>query len=262
MCRRSTKIASLQWMALVLALFVATPAASSTASGSEAEVLPPGTVVRQAPIRTATTLAELPSGTRVEILFTQQGAEGEWAQIVLPSGVTGFVPGQALRQLTSPPSWRLANPGATPPGIARRDGQGAWRVPLRRIGNTLFVTARINDQVTTIFVVDTGASVVSISNALADRLGIDYSGRPKMALITPSGTMVSPRITLNSICVPDEAGAGVTEVEAVVATLPKVPPVIGGLLGQSFLRHFNVTIESEEGVMHLEPALSSAGACR
>ena len=42
-------------------------------------------------------------------------------------------------------------------------------------------------------------------------------------------------------------------VEAHVATLPGSPPVIGGLLGQSFLRHFQVTIDAERAVMHLRP---------
>jgi predicted aspartyl protease len=71
--------------------------------------------------------------------------------------------------------------------------------------------------------------------------------------MTASGFLVSHRVILDSIYIPDEGGAGVAGVEANVATLPGSPPGIAGLLGQSFLRHFQMTIEAERMVMHLQP---------
>ncbi len=238
---------------ILLVAFPLLLAVWAAAGPPDAEILPPGAVVRKAPAPTAKIVMELPGGTQVEVLFTQRGPGGNWAQVALPSGDSGFVPEQALRRLTSPPQWRSAGPSSSSPSTTRPMGEGALDVPLRRAGGVFLVTARINDQVTTNFVVDTGAATVTISHALADQLGIDYESKPKQRLITPSGTMMSPRIALESVSVPDEGGAGVTGVEAVVATIPGFPPGIAGLLGQSFLRHFHVTIEGERAVMHLQP---------
>ena len=73
---------------------------------------------------------------------------------------------------------------------------------------------------------------------------------------------IDPRIVLDAVHVPDETGAGVANVEAVVASIPGSPSDIGGLLGQSFLRHFHVTIDAERGVMHLQSAGAAAGISR
>jgi clan AA aspartic protease (TIGR02281 family) len=237
-------------MPAVLSLLIAVWAA---AGSPDAEVLAPGVVVRKTPAPTAPIVTEFQGGTQVEVLFTQQGPGGNWAQISLPSGSTGFVPEQALRHLTAPPQWRAIGPGSGASSVTRPAAEGVLDVPLRRAGGVFLVKARINDQVTTHFVVDTGAATVTISHALADELGLDYENNPKQRLVTPSGIMMTPRIVLGSIYVPDQGGAGVTGVEAVIATIPEFPPGIAGLLGQSFLRHFHVTIEAERGVMHLQP---------
>jgi clan AA aspartic protease (TIGR02281 family) len=242
-----------QTMILTLAILFFLISIKAAAGPPDAEVLPPGAVLRKAPAPTAPIVVELPGGTQVEILFTQRGPGGDWAQVALPSGGMGFVPEQSLRRLTTPPQWRSIGSGSSPSSITRRVGEGVLDVPLRRAGGVFLVRARINDQVTTNFVVDTGAATVTISHALADQLGLDYENKPKQRLITPSGIMMTPRIVLGSIYVPDQGGAGVTGVEAVVATIPEFPPGIAGLLGQSFLRHFHVTIEAERAVMHLQP---------
>lgn len=225
----------------------------------DAEVLPPGVVVRQTP-GSAVAVGTLSAGARVEVLFTQSGPGGSWSQVVLPSAQTGFVPDASLRRLTSAPQWRSAGPDRIPLGGARRIERGAVEVPLKRIGGVLLVVSKINSHVATNFIVDTGASVVTISHAVADRLGLEYTGKPTHRLITPSGVMYSPRIVLDAVHIPDETGVGVASVDAVVATIPGSPPDIGGLLGQSFLRHFHVTINAERGVMQLQSAVAAEGA--
>lgn len=227
----------------------------------DAEVLPPGVVVRQTPGSPAA-VGTLSAGARVEVLFTQSGPAGSWSQVALPSGQTGFVPDTSLRRLTSAPQWRAAAPDRNAPGGAGWTRRGAVEVPLKRIGGVLLVASRINNQVATNFIVDTGASVVTISHAVADRLGLEYAGKPTQRLITPSGIMHSPRVVLDAVHVPDETGAGVSSVDAVVATVPGSPPDIGGLLGQSFLRNFHVTIDAERGVMHLQSVGAAAGISR
>jgi clan AA aspartic protease (TIGR02281 family) len=256
MCRWTRRDAFLHCHTMTLALAILSflqIAIQATAGPPDAEILPPGAAVRQAPALSAPVVGELPAGAQVEILFTQRGPGGGWAQVTLPSGGTGFVPEQAFRRLTTPPQWRSTGAESTAPRTTRQVGDGVLEIPLQRAGGVFLVTARINNQVTTNFIVDTGATFVMISHALADRLGLDYENNPKVRTITPSGLMESPRILLGSIHIPDERGAGVVDVEAHVATLPGDPPGIGGLLGQSFLRHFHVTIEAERAVMHLQP---------
>ena len=218
----------------------------------DAEVLPPGIAVRQGPSPTAPVVAELPAGTQLEVLFTQRGPGGDWSQVGLPSGSTGFVPDNALRRLTQTPRWRSHDAASGPPSLARRLGQGLLEIPLRRAGGTFLVAARVNGQIATSFIVDTGASTVTVSHALAQRLGIDYATAPRQRFFTASGIVMSPMILLESIYVPDEAGFGVARVEAAVSTLPGSPPGVAGLLGQSFLRHFRVTVDAERRVLHLE----------
>jgi clan AA aspartic protease (TIGR02281 family) len=225
----------------------------SMAGAPDAEVLPPGVSVRQVPTPEAPVIGTLPEGAPVEIVFTQSGAGGNWSRIVLPSGKIGFVPDTSLRRFTMAPQWRSASPGFSVPSISRQAGESFLDIPLRRAGGVFLVAARLNNQITTNFVVDTGASAVMISEALADQLGIDYANKAKQRNLTVSGFLDSPRVVLDSIHVPDAGGLGVAGVDAHVATLPGAPPAIGGLLGQSFLRHFRVTIDAERGVMRLRP---------
>jgi hypothetical protein len=41
---------------------------------------------------------------------------------------------------------------------------------------------------------------------------------------------------------------------AAIYDLPEAPPRIEGLLGQDFLRHFEVTLNAEKGELRLRPA--------
>ncbi len=257
--KQNNRFLHLGWTAFVVTLLALVSVFQADAGAPDAEVLPPGVAVRQGPASTAPIVGELPGGAQVEVLFTQRGPGGNWVQITLPHGRTGFLPEQALRRLTTPPQWRSTGAGSSGPSVARQVGDGALHIPLRRAGGVFLVTSQLNNHVTTNFIVDTGASVVTISHALADQLGIDYSNKPRMTLVTASGTLECPRIVLDSIYIPDDAGAGVVGVGAVVATLPGSPPGIGGLLGQSFLRHFHVTIDAERAVMHLRSVRAAGG---
>ena len=260
--RRDKPFLRMGRIGLVVALVPLVAVVQASGGAPDAEVLPPGVAVRQGPASTTPIMGELRGGAHVEVLFTQHGPGGNWAQITLPSGGVGFVPDTSLRRLAAPPQWRRAHIGSSSPGIARWAGDGVMEVPLRRVGGVLLVASRINSQVSTNFIVDTGASVVTISHALADRLGLEYSNKPTQRLFTPSGIMHSPRVVLDVVHVPDETGAGVVSVDAVVATLPGSSPEIGGLLGQSFLRHFHVTIDAERAVMNLQPAGAAGGTYR
>jgi aspartyl protease family protein len=93
------------------------------------------------------------------------------------------------------------------------------------------------------FMVDTGASSVVISQADADRLGLDYKHAPVGMASTANGVAPFRLITLNAVRIGD---VEVANVEA--AVIPA--PMRGALLGNSFLMRFQMKREND--VMRLE----------
>jgi len=93
------------------------------------------------------------------------------------------------------------------------------------------------------FMVDTGATKVSMGQPEADRLGVDYKAGTRGLAETANGRVPVYAVVLNSVRVGD---VEVANVEALV--LPSAMPHI--LLGNSFLTRFSMKRENE--VMRLE----------
>ena len=119
-------------------------------------------------------------------------------------------------------------------------------------GNAIVLTAGSGGHFNTVgqingksvaFMVDTGATKVSMSQSEADRLGVDYRSGTQGLAETANGRVAVWAVTLNSVRVGDVA---VANVEALVlpATMPHV------LLGNSFLTRFSMRRDNE--VMRLE----------
>lgn len=108
----------------------------------------------------------------------------------------------------------------------------------------LVVTAAINGRAHGRFIVDTGAGMVTLTEAFADKLGLDWrrasAGRATLA----DGQVVEARyLTLSSVQV---GGKRVADVQA--AVLPSsAQKNVDGLLGMSFLRHFHVSLDGQTG---------------
>ena len=122
-------------------------------------------------------------------------------------------------------------------------------VPIVQQGGAIFVRGRVNEQVETLFLVDTGATLCVLTKATADRLGLTAS--PVSTLVTvqsASGFFKAPLIQVDLIQIGD---AEVRSVDAIIHDVPNLPPTVGGLLGMSFLNQFKVEIDQEEGVMLL-----------
>lgn len=143
-------------------------------------------------------------------------------------------------------------------GTARRTlalGAGAVRAsagPANGGGTAIVLTAGTNGHFRTTgqingksieFMVDTGASSVVISQADADRLGLDYKNAPQGWASTANGTAPFRLITLSAVRIGD---VEVANVEA--AVIPA--PMRGALLGNSFLMRFQMKREND--VMRLE----------
>jgi aspartyl protease family protein len=89
------------------------------------------------------------------------------------------------------------------------------------------------------FLVDTGATAVSLSSADANRLGIDYrKGQPAL-MGTANGTTVAYRVTLNTVRVGDIV---INNVDAAVLEGNQMP---FALLGMSFLNRMEMRREGQ-----------------
>jgi aspartyl protease family protein len=119
-------------------------------------------------------------------------------------------------------------------------------------GNAIVLTAGSNGHFRTTgqingksieFMVDTGASSVVISQADADRLGLDYKNAPVGMASTANGVAPFRLITLSAVRIGD---VEIANVEA--AVIPA--PMRGALLGNSFLMRFQMKREND--VMRLE----------
>ena len=124
------------------------------------------------------------------------------------------------------------NIGGTP-----SDGGGTQIVLTAGSGGHFFTGGSINGKAVR-FVVDTGATYVSMGVNEAERLGIDYrSGRPGMTS-TANGAMAVYRVSLASVRVGD---VQVYNVEALVGQAPMDQV----LLGNSFLTRFQMKREND-----------------
>jgi aspartyl protease family protein len=119
-------------------------------------------------------------------------------------------------------------------------------------GNEIVITAGRNGHFRTVgqingksieFMVDTGASSVVISQADADRLGIDYQLAPLGMAETANGRAPFKLVMLNSVRVGDVEVANVEA--AVIPTSMR-----GALLGNSFLQRFQMKRDND--TMRLE----------
>ncbi|HMT56541.1 MAG TPA: TIGR02281 family clan AA aspartic protease [Ottowia sp.] len=116
--------------------------------------------------------------------------------------------------------------GAPAPG-------GSDRVALSADARGHFITPGSINNRPTQFLVDTGASVVAIGQAEADRLGLNYRTGQPVTLRTANGTAPGWALKLATLRIGDVTAY---EVDAVVT--PSAMPAV--LLGNSFLNRFSM----------------------
>lgn len=133
----------------------------------------------------------------------------------------------------------------------RRQVSNLVEVPLQGNGNSLYVSVRLNGAEQPFrFLLDTGASYSAVNYATLLRLGLGdifRNGARTVELETANGRVFSPRFELDSI---DVGGAIVEDVPMVM--LEDMGP-LDGLLGLSFLRHFDVQIDTQSRRLLLTP---------
>jgi clan AA aspartic protease (TIGR02281 family) len=117
-------------------------------------------------------------------------------------------------------------------------------VPALTHGGNTIVTVRINDKRSGKFILDTGASAVTITAAFAKELDLDITQAPRTRISLADGsTLEAPRIKLATIQV---GKARAENIDAIV--MPASPgQQLDGLLGMSFLKHFVVRLDGDSG---------------
>ena len=126
-------------------------------------------------------------------------------------------------------------------GGAISEGKGN-RIVLPASGGGHFTTPGFINGKPVQFVVDTGATMVSIGSGDATRLGINYTAGQRVQMNTANGTSVGYLVQLDSIRINDVQLFGL---QAVVTTQPM--PVV--LLGNSFLSRFSMRRDSDQMVL-------------
>ena len=111
------------------------------------------------------------------------------------------------------------------------------------------VSASINQGASYDFIVDTGASMVTIPFSTAADLGIIISVRnPRRKVFTAGGELYAPEVMLDSITL---EGFTTYNVKALVMDIPNQSGL--GLLGINFLRRFRMDLNTDDGMLVLAP---------
>ena len=135
---------------------------------------------------------------------------------------------------------RRENPNSNP--VGRVSEQGVREVVLERNAQGHYVASGTINGYPVVFLLDTGATDVAVSEALADRLGLEKRGGAFSH--TANGVVAVWQTTL------DRVKLGVIELRNVRATiLPDLKPADQVLLGMSFLKKLELI--QRDGVLTL-----------
>lgn len=194
-------------------------------------------------------LLALPAGAEI-YRWTDDAGREHFTQDLsqVPAGKRPAARQRAAEKGPAPPLNTYDATTAHPP--ARRsprepsEGRRVYRVRVEQAGTAMLVGARVNRSVVVPFVVDTGASDVSIPRWAAEKLGLRESGRTREYL-TANGVVEEPVVMLRSV---ELGGARVDDVPASISSSMEV-----GLLGLSFFNHFQVHVDPAAGVLTLVP---------
>jgi len=127
-------------------------------------------------------------------------------------------------------------------GAGGGDSEGGKRIVLTAgSGGHFMTTGQINGN-TVQFMVDTGATMVSMGMAEATRMGINYQTGQRGAVNTANGTAPAWRVKLQSVRIGDVV---VYQVDALISPAPM--PFV--LLGNSFLSHFQMNRTNDQMVL-------------
>ncbi|MFO7496279.1 MAG: aspartyl protease family protein [Desulfobacterales bacterium] len=165
-------------------------------------------------------------------------AAGDWRQAETLLDMRSY-PGP-FRQQAARLADQIADLKAMAGKITIRFTPGARSIP---------VTAGLGGGVRQQFIIDTGATLVTVPGAAAAALGIAVDGgRARRRVVTAGGVRFAPEIVLPQV---EIDGWVVRNVRALVLDLPERPG--WGLLGLNYLQGFDAELQSEKGLLLLAP---------
>ena len=127
--------------------------------------------------------------------------------------------------------------------------KGKQIVPLEKRGNGLYAWVTINRKEKAKLLIDTGASYIQISRSLAGKLGINISrGKQTTVMLAGGHAALGYIVSLQEVKV---AGARLNNIEAIVLNEDNMN-MSDGLLGMSFLKHFNFQINPQPPELTLQ----------
>jgi clan AA aspartic protease (TIGR02281 family) len=129
-------------------------------------------------------------------------------------------------------------------GGCASSGSKAARIRYDPAARSIQAKTRVNGHATGVFVVDTGASFVTLSLAFADRSGIDLTSSSKVLLDTANGRSIGAFILLDAVAV-----EGLTALHVPAVVVEGLGPGVDGLLGLSFLSRFD--LRQQNGVLEI-----------
>jgi clan AA aspartic protease (TIGR02281 family) len=165
-------------------------------------------------------------------------AENDWATAERILSAQNYPP--ALKEQVASLQSQISELKGQEGKILIRFVPGARQIP---------VTASLNRGTSQDFIVDTGASMVTIPYSTAADLGLIITVRnPRRTVYTASGVIHAPEVVLDSITL---AGFETYNIRALVLDLPNPPDM--GLLGLNYLRRFKMDLSTDEGLLALTP---------
>jgi len=121
-----------------------------------------------------------------------------------------------------------------------------YRIPFQYDGSLMRVNATLNDHLSVPFLIDTGASGISLPASTAQKLGITVGPDTQWITVrTANGAIRVPLVRLDSVVL------GGARVEGLMATLN--PTTSFGLLGGSFFNNFNYQVDPAASMITLKP---------
>ena len=142
----------------------------------------------------------------------------------------------------------LRDPGKTKVSTVSMEGKRIV-VPLERDGKSFFVRLKLNNTVSARFMLDTGASAMQVSRAMARKLKLKAQRGQTVPVMLASGGYVRGHVVeINDVAI---GPARVHNVKAIVLDQDNMG-LNDGLLGMSFLENFIFSIDTKKGQLILE----------